>query len=187
MKKLNLSLLLFLFVFIANAQNASVEQSIFGIQTGLLGIWVHHEYKLTDHATLRTELGFDAGLWGGNFYEKTGFVMAPVISVEPRWYYNLNKRERKEKRIDGNSGNFLSLKTVSHPNWFVISNYDNLQTAADFSIVPTWGVRRNIGKHFNYEAAFGVGYGYIFAKQAGGSENVSGVAYNIHLRIGYRF
>ncbi len=44
--------------------------------------------------------------------------MTPVITAEPRWYYNLNKRVSKSKNIEGNSGNFISLKTSYHPDWF---------------------------------------------------------------------
>lgn len=169
------------------AQNASVEKSTYGIQTGFLGIWVHNESKLSNSIALRTELGFNSGIWGGDFYDETGFLMTPVITAEPRWYYNLNKRESKTRRIDGNSGNFVSLKTSYHPDWFVISNTDNVRVISDISIIPTWGIRRNIGQHFNYEAGIGIGYRYIFAKQAGFPENESEAAVNLHLRIGYMF
>lgn len=173
--------------FITKAQSTSVEKSIYGIQTGFLGVWAHSELKLSNSLALRAEIGFDSGIWGGSYYDKTGFLMTPVITAEPRWYYNLNKRKSKHKRIDNNSGNFLSLKTSYHPDWFVISNYDNIKIISDISIIPTWGIRRNIGNHFNYETGIGVGYNYTFAKQAGYLKNESGVAVNLHLRIGYRF
>ena len=70
---------------------------------------------------------------------------------------------------------------------FVISNTDNVSVISDISIIPTWGIRRNIGKHLNYEAGIGIGYRYVFAKQAGFLENESEAAVNLHLRIGYRF
>jgi len=38
-----------------------------GIQTGFLGIWVHNESKLSNTISLRSELGFDSGFWGGDF------------------------------------------------------------------------------------------------------------------------
>lgn len=154
-----------LFSYVIFAQEAAVEKSIFGIQTGFLGIWVHHEAKLSNTLVLRSELGFDSGIWDGSYYDKTGFLMTPVLSLEPRWYYNLAKREQKEKRIDGNSGNFLSLKTSYHPDWFVISNQDQVKVISDLSIIPKWGIRRNIGNHFNFETGLGIGYHYIFAKQ----------------------
>lgn len=176
----------------ANAQDSSkpvpsVEKSIFGIQTGFLGIWANNELRLSNTIALRSEVGLDAGLWGGSFYDKTGFLLAPVITAEPRLYYNLKKRTSKGKSIAGNSGNFVSLKTGFHPNWFVISNHDNLRVVSDISIIPSWGIRRHIGAHFNYEAGAGLGYRYIFAKNAGYASNESEAAVNLNLRIGYSF
>ncbi|WP_165749619.1 hypothetical protein [Cellulophaga sp. Z1A5H] len=172
---------------VVHSQNASVEQSTYGIQTGFLGIWVQNESKLSATIALRSEIGFDTGIWGGAFYDGTGFLLAPVLTLEPRLYYNLNKRINKSRRIDGNSGNFISLKTSYHPDWFVISNYENIRIISDIAIIPTWGIRRPIGKHFIYEAGIGIGYVYTFAKNAGYLENDSDAAVNLHLRIGYRF
>jgi hypothetical protein len=58
---------------------------------------------------------------------------------------------------------------------------------SDISIIPTWGIRRNIGAHFNYEVGAGFGYRYIFAKDAGYYSNESEAAANLHLRIGFVF
>lgn len=171
----------------AKSQNTSVEKSFFGIQTGFLGIWANNEYGLSKSIALRSELGLDSGIWGGDFYERTGFLLTPVITLEPRWYYNLDKRGRNSKRTDRNSGNFIALKTSHHPDWFVISNYDNIEVIADVSIIPTWGIKRHIGSHLTYEAGLGIGYRYFFAKQAGFRENESEAAANLHLRIGYTF
>ena len=167
--------------FIAKSQNASVEQSNYGIQTGVLGIWFHNESKLSKQIALRSELGLDSGIFGGSYYDGIGFILTPVITLEPRWYYNLDKRISKSKNINGNSGNFISLKTSFIPDWFVISNVNNLSIINNISIIPTWGIRRNIGNHFTYEAGIGVGYRYYFDFYGGEA------AGNIHLRVGYRF
>jgi hypothetical protein len=185
--KMIITLSIFLFTIFTNAQTASVENSTYGIQTGILGIWAHREVKLTNQIALREEIGMDGGFWGGSFYPKNGYLMTPVITLEPRWYYNLNKRISKSRNISGNSGNFLSIKTSYNPNWFVISNYDNIQIADQISIIPTWGIKRNVGNHFTYETGIGIGYRYIFAKSVGYSENQSETALNLHLRLGYRF
>lgn len=187
MKKIVLTFVLCGLTFFATSQNASVEKSQFGIQTGLFGIWVHNESKLSNEFVLRSEIGLDTEVWGGSFYTKTGYVFAPVITLEPRWYYNLNKRVERDRRIDGNSGNFFALKTSYHPDWFAISNYDHLKIVSDFSLIPTWGIRRNIGDHFNWETGIGIGYIHYFAKNAGYVEDKGEVELNLHLRIGYRF
>jgi hypothetical protein len=189
MKKIVFTLFFCGIAFIAKSQNqdVSVEKSTYGIQIGTLGIWVHNEAKLSDQIALRSEFGLDSGIFGGNFYPKTGYLLTPVITLEPKWYYNLQQRSAKSKDFSGNSGNFVSLKTSYNPDWFVISNYDNLKIVNQISIIPTWGIRRNIGNHFNYETGIGLGFRYYFAKSAGYLKDVSETALNLHLRIGYKF
>lgn len=63
--------------------------------------------KLTNQLVLISEVGFDSGIWTGSFYEKTGFLTTPAITAEPRWYYNLKKRERKSNRIDANNYSYV--------------------------------------------------------------------------------
>lgn len=186
MKKIFIASALCLLSFSVKSQNASVEDNVFGIQTGLLGIWFHLETKLSDKFVLRGELGFDGGFWLGSYVDN-GFVLTPVITAEPRFYYNLNKRVKQSKGIDGNSGNFISLKTSFNPDIFTISNHENVSIIPRLQMIPTWGIRRNIGNHFNYEAGFGIGYYKEFYKQSGYTYNDSGTAVNLHLRIGYRF
>lgn len=172
---------------IAKSQNASVEKSTSGVQLGVLGAWFYNESKLSDKISLRSEFGLDAGIFGArNFYE-VGFILIPVISVEPRYYYNLNKRVASSESIDGNSGNFASLKTSYNPDWFVISNNINLRAVNQISIIPTWGIKRNVGNYLTLESGMGIGYRYYFAKSAGYMENQGEGAINLHLRIGYRF
>lgn len=172
---------------IASAQEATVEKSVFGIQAGFLGIWVHNESRLSDKFALRTEIGFDGGFWANSFYDQTGYILAPVITAEPRYYYNLSKRLEKGKRIANNAANFLSLKTSFHPDLFVISNYENVSVISDISVIPTWGIRRNLGHHFNYELGLGLGYRHIFAKKAGYLRDEDDLATHIGFKIGYKF
>ncbi|HDZ12294.1 MAG TPA: hypothetical protein ENH53_08750 [Bacteroidetes bacterium] len=169
----------------ANAPKASVERSLFSIQTGFLGIWINNEARLSNSFVLRSELGFAAQIWGGS-YQKTGFLMTPVVRLEPRWYYNLRKRKAKGKRIDGNSGNFISLQTSYYPGGLAISNYDDVEISPVFTLSPMWGIQRNIGHHFNYEVAVGMGYSHYFPDKNGYGES-DNLSLDLLLRIGYRF
>ncbi len=187
MKKYVLTLTFCGLAWFVKSQDTSVENSTYGIQTGVLGVWAHREIRLSNEIALRVEVGMDAGFWGGSFYPKNGYLMTPVIKIEPRWYYNLDKRKSKSKNIEGNSGNFLTVQASYNPNWFVISNYDNIEVVNQVALIPTWGIKRNIGSHFTYETGIGLGYRYYFAKSAGYSKNEGEVAVNLHLRIGYRF
>ncbi|MFY0675144.1 MAG: hypothetical protein JXQ87_17245 [Bacteroidia bacterium] len=172
----------------AKSQNTSVEKSTYGVQTGVLGLWVYNESRLSNSFALRTELGFDFGIWETTYYDdyKSPFIQTPVIVLEPRFYYNIKKRAQNSKQVDGNSGNFIALKTSYHPE-IALFNTDDAPVVSDFAIIPTWGIRRNLGEHFNYEAGIGIGFSHTYAQRAGYSEDKSGLEPNMHLRIGYRF
>lgn len=189
MKRNFLTLVLCGLALMAKSQSASVEKSTFGIQTGVLGIWAYNEAKLSNNIALRTEIGFDFGIWETTFYDDydSPFLLTPVIVLEPRYYFNLKRRSEIEKRIDGNSGEFVSIKMGYHPDWFVLFNADDAPVVSDFSIIPTLGTRRNIGEHFNFEAGLGAGFSHTYAERAGYSKDKSEFELNMHLRIGYKF
>ncbi|QCX02028.1 hypothetical protein FGM00_18610 [Aggregatimonas sangjinii] len=172
------------------AQDTSVEKSLFGIQTGFWGFWGYHEARLDPKWALRTEVGiFDYfGLAEGLHFE-------PILTLEPRWYYNRKNRLEKAKRIDDNSGNFIAFKTSLRPDVFAIpvNTYQERKNLS-ISFVPTIGTRKNIGKKFNYELGFGLGIEYFSKGGAGFSifadenpdDDKFGPAFNLHLRVGYK-
>ncbi len=184
MKKLLVTFLLCAYGSVANAQ-ISVEKSTFGVQTGLLGLWFHNEYGLSTKIALRSEFGISGG-YGYSSYFGSVYTFLPEVSVEPRLYYNLEKRSNKSKRIDGNQGNFISLKTLYHPDWFLISSNKDASLISIIEIIPTWGIRRIAGNRFTYEAGIGIGYQHSFYKQAGHAHNAGDLAVNLHLRFGYK-
>lgn len=167
--------------FSQDSKDISVEKSIFGIQVGVVGAWIHNEFKLTNQIALRSEIGISVeGLWTEDNGNGVGSgTSLPGLSLEPRWYYNLHKRVNKGKRIDGNSANYISLRG----SYF---NYDGSEAKRDRLNHPvlafTWGIRRNIGKHFNYETAIGpaMGFGNDNGRKVGLTPYVS-------FKIGYRF
>lgn len=179
----------FLLVFQTNhSQNKGVEKTLFNLQTGILGTWLNNETKITNKFALRSEIGLDAGIFGGEINDNSGFFLTPVINIEPRWYYNILKRENKNKQINNNSANFLTTSISYHPDWFVVSNNNNINVYNQLSIIPKWGIRRNIANsNFNFEAGIGFGYRFYFLKQYGYSKNDGETALDLHLRIGYTF
>ena len=96
MKEIITLIFLSLSIF-CNGQNASIEKTVFGIQTGFLGIWVHNESRLSNTIALRSEFGLDAGILFTDFEGNSGFLLAPVLTLEPRFYYNLNKGIQNQK------------------------------------------------------------------------------------------
>ena len=163
---------------------ASVEKSIFSIQTGFLGIWVNNEARLSNSFVLKSEIGLAAAIWNVSL-GKADFLLAPQVTLEPRWYYNLRKRKSKSKNIAGNSGNFLGLQTSFLPGGWVISNADVNQRPV-FSLFLVWGIQRQVGRHFNYELGTGPVYAHVFPDREGyGKSDDFSLAFLI--RIGYRF
>ena len=72
-------LILFLLVFKTNySQNNGVETSLFNFQTGILGTWINNEMQLSKNFVLRSEIGLDAGAFGGDINETELFTEVAV-------------------------------------------------------------------------------------------------------------
>ena len=188
MKKIVLCFIVLCCGFGIKAQEeVSVEKSIWGVQIGFLGTHVYNEARLTNSIALRTEMGLDINAWYSSLdiYTSKDYLMVPTLSLEPRYYYNLKKRDAKSKRIDNNSGNFFALKiNYHHPNVFISSDKSITGTYGDISFAPMWGLRRHFGKsNFNYEVGGGIVYYRYFSK----FDNYGDLDPFIYLRIGYTF
>ncbi|MBE98878.1 hypothetical protein [Flavobacterium coralii] len=169
--------------------SAVTEKSLFNVQVGAVGIWGSHEARLGNRFALRTEVGFDLWVYD-TWYTEPSYAMVPSISVEPRWYYNLNKRSVKGRKTSKNSGNFVTIATEYYPNLFVIGNLpDHIHVPNQISIIPKWGIRRHIGStNINYELGIGIGYfTYLGEDDKRYYSNTEGATLDLHLRIGYTF
>ena len=176
------------FTIVSSAQDeASVEKSVFGIHTGLVGVWVNAEFKLASEFALRTEIGAELGTVTSEINDDIAFLLIPVLSVEPRWYYNLDKRARKGKRTAKNSANAFSVNLRYSPNqYFTTSDY-NIDIPHQLAIVPSWGIRRVYGKHFTFETAIGVGPVVGFGEDSANVARTQDVFVDLRVRIGYTF
>nr|WP_320023401.1 hypothetical protein [uncultured Draconibacterium sp.] len=181
-----------LFVPKGHAQEVSVEKNLWGVQTLIFPLSVYNETKLTTNIALRSELAWGFG-WSGNgsyIDNSVKWAVSPYLGIEPRCYYNLYRRNQKEKRIDGNSGNYLSLYTGFQPGFGITSK--NVDIYPAISIMPMYGLRRNIGKHFNFEFAFGFGYNWTFQNYTSAtgkkySNTVGDTTLGLRLALGYIF
>jgi hypothetical protein len=138
MKIILTSIFLLFLIFQASAQDqnnsttASVEKSIYGIQTGFLGTWLYNESRLNNEFALRSQVGFDFRVEGIREFESFGpnsdFYGILHLSLEPRWYYNLDRRLKKGKNIDRNSGNFVALLTSLNLESVSFTNNDRIRS-----------------------------------------------------------
>ena len=176
MKKFNSILFILFSVASLNAQKEikSVEKSILSIQTGYFGTWINHELKLHKKFALRTEFGTEYRL---KFAIKQSFDSLKnqvSIFLEPKYYFNLTKREKKDKNIENNAGNYISLRI----NLNILNNLE-IGEFYFYDLTPTFGIRRNITSHFNLE--FSCGYGLSYLNNMLISEAMSS------MRVGYVF
>lgn len=144
----------------------SVAKSIKGIQIGDPGLVAYYEFKMTNQLTLRAEAGYSIGYKGNAdwFFDdgsEDGFFALPAFAIEPRWYYNLGRRVRKGKDIARNRANYFSVSTTYYADFGVIKIDDVGDVPNFIYVVPMWGMRRTLGKNFDYELGAGIGYAHV--------------------------
>jgi hypothetical protein len=190
---------LVLISFIAKAQDkqgvekVSVEKSLFGTQLGLISTSFYYETQLQRKISLRAEIGL-ALTFSTKDYEdpamqnETATLIVPYLTLEPRWYYGLDRRKRLGKKTYNNSSNYVSLATSYISSKTPITNSGDFDVVSAITIVPKYGIRRAFAKHFNYEFSAGVGYQYnIFSEASGCDCEHNNTTLDIQARIGYDF
>lgn len=165
MKRFSFLLFALFFSPMLLAQNSteSLEKHLTSVDIGFLGAWINHERQMGEQLTLNAQLGFDGVLYGGG--GEFNYLFVPALSVEPRFYYNFNRRVGKGKRTMNNSAEYLTVSTTFYPSLFTISNESEPRSVSldeGVSIIPKWGTRRALGKHFKFD--FSVGYGISLHK-----------------------
>ncbi|WP_133273497.1 hypothetical protein [Hymenobacter radiodurans] len=159
MKKLNLIIVLLFVARWASAQDvaplsspAAGVETIHSAKTAVLGLSYAYERALTPLTTLNTELILNGALEvrEGSYF----FALAPVLLVEPRYYYNFLKRSNKGKNTANNSANYLAL---GGSYVFGATVGDRVSVQQGVSVVPKWGLRRPLGQRFFFETAIGLG------------------------------
>jgi hypothetical protein len=182
MKKITLIFLSFLVFQTSHAQDSvSVEKSLIGGQIGYLGAWTNYEAKLSNRIGFKTEVGLEKRYLIHSFVP-TNKSFHPIISVEPRYYYNLGRRAELLKKTRGNTGNFWALQ-VKYNLPFVIDNKTSSNNREAIIFTPKYGIRRTLGNHFNLETTLGFGYGYGF------NTSLPGGFFSIEaaVRLGFHF
>lgn len=154
--------------FIVKAQEVekvSVEKNLNSVQIGLLSLSYQNEIRLDRKITLRSEIGLESGSSTVTFsdgHKEKSFLIVPYINMEPRWYHSLDRRSRLKKNTKNNSSNYISLLTSFVSTRTSLVNTKDFETAPSLYIIPEYGIRRSLGKHFFSEYSAGVGYQHNF-------------------------
>ncbi len=165
MKKI-LTVLFLCIIFNAQSQESKHVENIFSIKAGAIGAWISYEKAFDAKFTVNSEIGYEGGMLKGTD-DKIDYVFTTILSVEPRYYYNLNKRQAKGKNTNKNSANYLGAELLYVPDIFSATNRNNVYINKALSIIPKYGLRRSITNKLIFEFAFGVGYSWIENSQNG--------------------
>lgn len=135
-----------------SAQEVKVSKT-HSIKVTFIGVGYAYEQPISPQSVVSFEAML-AGGFGSNIIYGDYWIVAPVIRVEPRHYYNFLKRAGKGKKTIGNAGNYISLSA----DWQLRESMgSNARAERTVSVVPKWGLRRVMGNHFMFEFATGVG------------------------------
>jgi len=157
MKK-TLALIFLMGTFIGFAQNGStgVKDQMFKIN--LLTPGIEYEIGLTSKTSVNLGLGTGFAITGGSDRD-TEFGVYPIFNGSYRYYYNFDRRVRKNKRTDFNSANYFAL-TSSITSGDPIIGGLRINTDYSATVGPVWGFQRTYGSKLNINLELGVGYGF---------------------------
>lgn len=74
----------------------------------------------------------------------------PAITIEPRYYHNMDRRYLRGKKTANNCANFIAVQNR-------VSMVDFSPVGFNISIIPEYGIRRG-GDHWFREYTFGIGF-----------------------------
>lgn len=154
--RIRISVALFLFSLIANAQfgkNCELRQ----FKINVFNPGLEYEMALGTNTTLDVKVGLQVALdpLVSNVYEEVGFF--PAIAGQYRYYYNFEKRQRNRKQIYGNSANYVAPAiAVFLPETRTINN-QRVKGAFGYAGLVT-GLQRSYNSGINFSIDVGAAY-----------------------------
>lgn len=167
-----------LFTSLTYSQNPETYKTEEVWRVNFLNPGFEMELPTGNYSTFSTGIGVG---YGGSYpdltYGAPGFVyiIAPFLDLQHKWFYNINKRIRKEKSVSNNSGNFISARLLTRGP----SIAENVTRTSDFDFAfgPTWGIQRKYGERFHL--LFDVGPQYYMDTEGNG--NIFPIMFQLNL------
>ena len=168
--KINTSLLS-LFLLIASCVSAQKENQsdVTNVaKVTIINPGFSFEQRIGKHQTLYGQVFMNTAFsfnYSSTFGGSTKVYFDPAVTLQYRYYYNINRRLNAEKRIDMNSLNYVGAvwETVFSKQNIGQRNYDELKARPINKVGVVWGFQRNYKSRFSLDV--NVGPGYLFAKQ----------------------
>jgi hypothetical protein len=155
--------LLFLFIssFGQNKEDADVTDVI---KANFFDPGISFEKRIGQSQTLYGQAFLSTAIFIG-YSSSLGNISSvdvyPALTLQYRYYYNGNKRTSKEKRIEMNSMNYISI--VTDASFYKDNRYDLNKSRIMKTFGAAWGFQRNYSRRFSLD--INVGIGYAFGKE----------------------
>lgn len=175
MRTISSTILVILLSFSLNAQESARTEKVWRVN--FLNPAVELELPPGKYSTFSSALGIGyGGAYPDLSYGGSGFVylIAPFLDLQQKWFYNLNKRQRKERTTENNSGNFVSARFITRGH-SIASNFHR-SSDLDFAINPSWGIQRKYGI---FHLLFDIGPQYYF--DTNGNGNIFPITFQLNL------
>ncbi len=147
----NLSIIIFICLLAPFLSAQTLEKQQFRLN--FLSPGLSYEHSLGSDFTLYGEVGaaINLGYVGGRSYSS----FRPMGEVQGRYYYNLKRRERKEKRVANNSGNYIAaFGNARFPS--VAGRVKIDETSSRIGVL--WGLQRSYQSGISLSFDLGLGY-----------------------------
>ncbi|TVZ25732.1 hypothetical protein JM83_0661 [Gillisia sp. Hel_I_86] len=168
-------LLLSLCIQAQDQKSPEVSNKVFSVNFLTPGLEL--ESKLSEKTTIDLNLTTGFALTGGSNRD-TEFGIFPTFESQYRFYYNLEKRMKKGKNIENNSGNYVGAMASIRSGKPIIGD---IEFEDDFAVFlgPVWGLQRYYGSGFKLNLNLGAGYVFDNADN-------SYVSLLVGLRLGWK-
>ena len=136
--------------FFANGQTQkNVENNQFKVN--FINPGLEYEFGIANDQTLDFGVGLQFGA------NSSGYAFFPSITGQYRYYYNFKRRLERDKRINGNSANYIAASGTLFIEEVIIGNLNSGDGYFGFA-GPVYGIQRTYPKGFNFNLEFGFGY-----------------------------
>ena len=150
MKRFTCFLCLFSFTCLTAQTSKNVENQI---AINFLMPGVVYEFGVGPNSTITSELTFGFAYRESTFFEE-GFGVYPVGRLQYRNYYNFDRRLSKNKRIEGNSGNYIAPTIVGQSGNALFGNLDSASRYL-VGVGAVYGLQRTAPKGFQFRLEAG--------------------------------
>ena len=105
-------------------------------------------------------------LSGSSSGTQSSISFDPALSLQYRFYYNYERRQKKGKRTEMNSLNYFSptIQTIFSKQRISSSHFMEINRRACNTVGVVWGFQRNYRKRFSLDLNLGLGYLFTTAR-----------------------